>query len=451
MIARFQSASLLSAHSRPLTHINNTPPMRDLLITLMVFGSLPLILKNPVIGVLMWVWISVMNPHTQSWGFAQHFPFAYIIAIATLFSMAGSRAPKHLPLTPCVLALLAFILWMNVTTLFAMFPADAYAQWVKVMKIMLMSVVTVMVVRQRRDVHRLIWVLVVSLGYYGFKGGIFTLQSGGTEKVWGPEGTFIGDNNAIALALIMTIPLMYYLQQNSGNRWVRRALTGMMLLSALAALGSYSRGALLAISAMVLFLWLKSGHKILVGALLAIVAPLFLTFMPAGWSNRMDTINDYQADASAQGRLNAWHMAYNLAKDRFFGGGFEIAEPSTFLMYAPNPADVHAAHSIYFQVLGEHGFIGLALYLSLGGLTWHSASRIVRQARGLADGRWAVSLATMVQASMVGFAVGGAFLSLVYYDVPYYLMAAIVATRALIEREARSTPSAGAAALNRPS
>jgi len=409
--------------------------MRDILITLVVFGSLPLILKTPMTGVLMWVWISVMNPHTQSWGFAQNFPFAYIIGVTTMFSLVISRGPKTLPLTPCVLALCAFILWMNVTTLFALFPAAAYEQWNKVMKIMMMNLLTAAILRSRRDVHRLIWVLVISLGYYGVKGGIFTVRDGGNDRVWGPEGTFIGDNNAIALALIITIPLMYYLQQNTAQRWLRRALFGMMLLSALAALGSYSRGALLAISAMVLFLWFKSGKKLLVGTLIAIAAPLLLTFMPVGWSQRMDTIHDYQADESAMGRLNAWHMAYNLAKDRFFGGGFEIAEASTFMRYAPNPTDVHAAHSIYFQVLGEHGFVGLALYLLLGLLTWRSAAWIARRARGVPDLRWAASLATMIQASMVGFAVGGAFLSLVYYDVPYYLMAAVVATRLLIERE----------------
>src|ERR1700739_3402540 len=105
--------------------------MRDILITLIVFGSLPLILKNPVTGVLMWVWISVMNPHTQSWGFAQSFPFAYIIGIATMLSLVITRGPKNLPMAPCVLALCAFILWMNVTTLFALFPAAAYDQWNK--------------------------------------------------------------------------------------------------------------------------------------------------------------------------------------------------------------------------------------------------------------------------------------------------------------------------------
>ena len=411
--------------------------MRDILITILIFGSLPFILKEPAIGGLMWVWVSVMNPHTQGWGFATHMPFAFIIAIATMLSVLMSREPKRLPLTPVSVLLLLFVAWMNVTAPFALLPEPSWVQWNKVMKIMLMSFVVMMVIRTRRDIVRLVWVLVGSIGYYGIKGGIFTIRSGGTERVWGPEETFIGDNNSLALALIITIPLMYYLQQQTDKRWQRHGLSAAMLLSALAALGSYSRGALLAIAAMGLFMWLKSERKMVLGALLAAISPLLLAFMPERWAERMDTINTYQDDVSAMGRLNAWRMAYNLARDRFLGGGFDVSDATIFARYAPNPLDVHAAHSIYFQALGEHGFVGLLIYLALGIATWHTAAVIIRLTRGNAELRWAHGLATMSQASLIGFAVGGAFLSLLYFDMPYYLMAALIATRIVVEQQLR--------------
>ena len=409
--------------------------MRDLIITVIIFGSLPFILRAPALGGLMWVWVSVMNPHTQGWSYTAHIPFAFIIAITTVFSLLLSRAPKTLPLTPVTTTLIVFVLWMNVTAVFALLPDSSWVQWNKVMKIMLMTFVTQMVIKNKQDIQRLIWVLALSLGYYGVKGGIFTIRTGGTERVWGPEDTFIGDNNALALALIITIPLLYYLQQQSANKWMRRGLTGVMLLCGLSALGSYSRGGLLAILAMCLFMWFKTGQKLVLGALLGLFGPLFFLFMPQGWSERMDSIGDYQDDTSAQGRLNAWRMAYNLAKDRFLGGGFDVSDASLFYRYAPDPLDVHAAHSIYFQALGEHGFVGLAIYLTLGVLTWRSAAWIIRNSGQRPDLEWAFSLARMSQASIIGFTVGGAFLSLLYYDLPYYLMAAIVATRVLVERE----------------
>jgi probable O-glycosylation ligase (exosortase A-associated) len=415
--------------------------MRDIFVTLLVLGGLPFALQRPVIGGLMWVWISVMNPHTQGWGFATTFPFAQLIAGVTLLSLLKSREKNTLPMTPVTATLIAFVIWMNITTQFALIPNAAWGQWSKVMKIMLMTFVVMMVIRKRDHVRHLIWVLVISLGYYGVKGGIFTVRSGGNQRVWGPIGTFIGDNNALALALIMTIPLMYYLMQELPKRWMRQLMLASMALCGLAALGSYSRGGFLAIIAMLVFMWKKSRHKLAGAALLVLLVPLALLFMPDQWSARMDTIAEYQADGSAMGRINAWHMAFNLARDRFFGGGFSMYEPVTFAMYAPDPSDVHAAHSIYFQVMGEHGFVGLALYLLLGFLTWRYAAWIVRHSRGIADLQWAASLAAMVQSSLIGFAVGGAFLSLLYWDVPYYLMVAIMATRAVVQQHLRTLPS----------
>jgi probable O-glycosylation ligase (exosortase A-associated) len=188
---------------------------------------------------------------------------------------------------------------------------------------------------------------------------------------------------------------------------------------------------------MALFLWLKSKHKIRIALLFILTIPLMLAFMPETWDERMASIQTYEEDASVMGRFNAWGMAFNLAKDRpFVGGGFEIAEPGTFARYAPDKIDApRAAHSIYFQALGEHGFVGLGLYLLFGFLTWRSGDWIIRNTRGLDGYQWASSLASMIQVSLVGFAIGGAFLSLLYFDVPYYLMAAMVATRILVEKE----------------
>ena len=184
---------------------------------------------------------------------------------------------------------------------------------------------------------------------------------------------------------------------------------------------------------MLFFLWLKSPKKALMGGILVLMVPIAIMFMPDKWSTRMETIETYQQDESAQGRINAWYMAFNLANDRPLGGGFEIYNRIAFGLYAPVPTDVHAAHSIYFQALGEHGWIGFGIYMLLAYLTWRKAAWIVKTTENWDELKWAASLARMIQVSMVGFAVGGAFLSLLYYDVPYYLMAAVVATGSLVE------------------
>lgn len=410
--------------------------MRDIIVTLIIAGTIPFILRKPYIGVLAWVWLSVMNPHTQGWGFAVNFPFAAIIGALTLFSLVINKVPKTAPNVPVVLIFIAFILWMNVTTFFAVHPDLVYEQWNKVMKIMLMTYVTCILIRDKRHIQLLIGVIVFSLAYYGVKGGIFTLTSGGQHRVWGPAQTFIGGNNEMALALVITIPLLYYLQIITKHKLVRYGLVAAMLLCAVAALGSYSRGALLALAAMGGFLWLKSQHKARLALLLILAVPLMLAYMPEQWTQRMDTINTYEEDSSVSGRFNAWGMAYNLANDRpFLGGGFEVTTRELFDRYAANVEDApRAAHSIYFQALGEHGYVGLGLYLLLGFLTWRSGAWIIRNTKNLKEYEWASSLASMIQVSMIGFATGGAFLSLLYFDVPYYLMAAMIATRVVVEK-----------------
>ena len=410
--------------------------MRDIIVTLIIIGSIPYILRKPYIGALMWVWVSVMNPHTLAWGFAVDFPFAAIIAGVTLFSLFINKVPKSLPLTPVVWTLIAFVFWMNVTSLFALHPDLIYDQWLKVMKIMLMTFIVLMLIKEKKHIQLLIGVIVFSLAYYGVKGGIFTILTGGEFLVWGPGHSFIAGNNEMALALIMTIPLLHYFQVISNKAWVRHGLTAAMFLCGFAALGSYSRGALLAIIAMGLFLWLKSKYKLQLAILIILAIPIMLAFMPEQWGTRMDTIATYEEDGSVQGRFNAWAVAFNVAKDNPFGAGFEVATREIFDRYAPDTEDVpRAAHSIYFQALGEHGFVGLGLYLLLGVLTWNIGSWIIRNTKGLKKYLWAYSLASMIQVSLIGFAVGGAFLSLLYFDVPYYLMIAMVVTRSILEKE----------------
>src|SRR6185369_12439911 len=115
----------------------------------------------------------------------------------------------------------------------------------------------------------------------------------------------IDGNNEVALALIVIIPLMRFLQLQAQNKNIKRGLTAAMILSAVAALGSHSRGALLAIAAMTLLMWLRSERKFAMGVALALISSILVIFMPDNWSQRMETIGQYQEDSSAMGRINA--------------------------------------------------------------------------------------------------------------------------------------------------
>jgi len=402
--------------------------MRDLFVTSIVFGSLPFILRWPFIGILMWCWLGFMNPHRLTWGFAYSMPFAQIVALATLVGMLFLREPKKIPWTRETVLLLVFVVWITITTLFATYPVLAWPQWEKVVKIQLMIFVMLILMQSKLRVNLVVWVMTLSLAFYGVKGGIFTIMRGGVYHVKGPAGSFIGDNNEIGLALIMTVPLLRYLSLTAPSFLLRQAMAVSMVLTAIAAIGSLSRGALIGLVAMTMFLWLKSRKKITTAVLAVIAGLLIVNIMPSQWYERMQTIKTYEQSDSALGRINAWKMAFNLARDKPLGGGFETFRPPTFAAYAPEPWRVHDAHSIYFEVLGEHGFLGLAMFLGLGFFTWRTASSIIRRARGDPRNAWAADLAAMVQVSLVGYGSAGAFLGLAYFDMYYTLIAVVVLT-----------------------
>lgn len=410
--------------------------MRDLIIALVVFGAVPFMLSRPHIGVLVWSWLGYMNPHRMAYGFAFSFPFSMVTALGTLAGLIFSSEKKRIPWCGTVVVWFMLVFWLNVTTLFALNHLDAMHEWDRTMKIMLMVFITLLVINSRERINQLVWVIVISLGYFGVKGGIFSLATGGNYRIWGPVDSFIEDNNALALALVMTMPLMRYLQISATNKWIRRGMLVSMGLTAVAILTSFSRGALVAGSIMAVFLAWKSRFRLRMFLAMLVLIPTMLAMMPQAWWDRMGTIKSYDQDASALGRINAWAFAYNLALDRpLVGGGFQAFSKDLFLRYAPVPEDHHASHSIYFQMLGDQGFVGLLLFLILGGMTLLTGQWIIRHTRDRPDFAWAHDLAAMLQVSAIGFATGGAFLSLAYYDFFYHIMALMVILRYMVRLE----------------
>jgi len=359
-----------------------------------------------------------------------------MVAVITIGAILFSREPRNYPATPVTVLLVIFMVWVTITTLFAISPPwIVNYEWSRVIKTLLMVAVTIMVVQSEADLKKMVWVLVLSLGAFGAKGGLFTLMTGGSYRVLGPAGSYIAENNALALALVMAVPIIWYLRLQSDKRWLRYGLTAMAGLTVVAAAGSYSRGALLAGAAMMAFLWLKSRNKLSTGIVLLLMIPLVWLAMPEQWHARMSTIEEYQSDSSAMGRINAWYFALEVAKTHLLGGGFMVFNPAMFRIYAPNPTDFHAAHSIFFQVLGEHGYIGLTLFVSIIGSAWLTANKIIRSVRNHPDLKWASDFAAMAQVSLVGYMVGGAFLSLAYYDYFWYVVAALVITQRIVARK----------------
>jgi putative inorganic carbon (HCO3(-)) transporter len=421
--------------------------VRDLLLLAIIAPGCLMALRYPFVGAMLWAWVSLMSPHRLAFGFMYDAPAALAIALCTLIGLLASPEKRSPMIGTPVKWLTVFIAWMCITTLFAIHFQASFMMLQKVLKIDLMILVTIMLVRTRREIMVLAWVMALSLAFYGVKGGIFTILSGGAYRVYGPDGTYIAENNALAVALIITIPLMAFLRTTLTKGWQRHAMTLAILLCGVSVLGSHSRGALLSISAMLALLWWRGKNKLLMGMLIVSLGLVALSLMPEEWWARMHSIETYEEDRSAMGRLGAWKMAVNLALDRIIGGGFAIWRPDLFARYSSGAVLVVSAHSVYFHVIGEHGFIGLLIYLGIWVATYMSAGWLRKHAVENEETVWAANMGAMIQVSLLGFAVGGAFLSLAYFDLPYNLLILVVTTRWWVQSGAWKNEPAKASGL----
>ena len=412
--------------------------MRDIVLLAAMLGFVPLCLRYPAAGAICWAWVSIMNPHRQVYGFALGLQFNLMIAAATLLGWLLSAERKRWTPDFMPKLMLIFVLWMTFNSCFAAVPTWSWDYWDRTMRGLALVFLVFFIADTKARVHGLVWIIVLSLGYYSLKGGIFTVIHGGHYTVFGPAASILGDNNQLALAVVMSLPLMNYLRMHTRSRGIQLGLTVAMFLGIVMVLGSKSRGGAIALVITLTVFWLSTRHKLIyaiVGSALLLMA---LSVMPDSYFNRLDTINEADQDSSFMSRVTAWKIAIAIAIDRFpFGAGF-YAQQLPSISHAYFPAEgalpsggAYAAHSIYFQVLGEHGFVGLAIYLAILLLALYNTFVVARQTRTTLEFRWAYDLAVMTRTALIGYYVGGAALSVAYFDGFFVLIALLSTVREL--------------------
>lgn len=416
--------------------------MRDIALVLLVTAIGLYAFRKNHLAVLLWAWLSLMNPHRLTFGFAYDLPFAQISAGLVILIFLVSKEKQPFPRDNLAWLLLVWYLWMGVTSLVSFnTPSEVFDYWIKVTKIYAMLFVTLMMLRGRQHIMLLIWVIVLSLGFYGLKGGVHVARGG--SMVQGPSGTFIEVSNHLAAALVITVPLMYFLAHEQRSKWVRWGLYGLMAMTVLAVFGTGSRGAFLGVLGMAAFLGLKSRHRVLTIVVGGAVLFGLIAFMPEHWADRMSGISTHE-DHSAQSRLYTWQMIWNLAlHNPITGGGFVVTEnPATWYKYAVTEwLRPYSPHSVYFQVLAEHGFVGIALYLSIWITGWRKCTSLIKRAI-TPETAWIGHLARMIQPSIIGFLVAGAFVNLAHFDLSLYILLLVV----LCDTELKQRERAAAAA-----
>jgi putative inorganic carbon (HCO3(-)) transporter len=416
--------------------------MRDFIVLAIILGATPICFFRPYFGLLMWTWVGYFNPHRFTWGAAYNFPVALVIGGATLVGLPFAKDTNRRILTFQTILILSLWTWFGVTTMHAALdPVLVHhieytkLEFIRISKILLMTVLMIWLVSSRDRLHYLFLVTAFSFGIIAIKGALFGWITSGQFRVYGPPDSFIEDNNALGLAFNMMLPVFYYMARTEPKKWIRWFLHTSFYCTILASILTYSRGALLGLGVVLIALALKSRHKVLAGLLLVACAWSVISFAPGRWMERMGDFFHGNLDNSAELRLNAWRFSFELAKHYpITGGGLQTFTPQLYQRYTPE-LEYAGPHSIYFQTLGEHGFVGLSIFLLLLGSCLAGLMRLRRQAQVLPSAEWIIPYTDMLQVSLLAYMISGAFLELAYFDLFYQVVASVILLKILYRNE----------------
>jgi probable O-glycosylation ligase (exosortase A-associated) len=259
------------------------------------------------------------------------------------------------------------------------------------------------------------------------------------------SGSFLGDGNDFALSVNLTIPFCLFLLFDAESFRHKLLYAVVLLVLVFCVVGTSSRGGTLALACVAFYYWVKTDKKVMTAFVAAVAVGLVLVYAPPTYFERMQTIKSH-ADGSSQGRILAWKAGVRMALDHpILGVGAGHFPVKYGVEYRPPGITTEipwqTAHSIYFVILGELGFPGLAVLLTFIISNLVANRRLAREikARGFDRTPTELRLLTSLSASLMAYAVGGAFLTAIYYPHMYILAGLLVVGRRLVrERYATS-------------
>ncbi|MGB5163566.1 MAG: putative O-glycosylation ligase, exosortase A system-associated, partial [Thermoanaerobaculia bacterium] len=276
------------------------------------------------------------------------------------------------------------------------------------------------------------------LGLLGLKYGLYSLMRGGGRITSGPGG-FFPDNNGLALALCMGIPLVVGIGLTESRPILQKLSLVLALFSAAAVVFTFSRGGLLALIVAIVILVARSGKPIAVTVVVALsLAGLLVVTtedFQQSYLERTSTIIQYQQDASAMGRIQEWGTAVKVFADFPMLG---VGPDNLQLMrnfYVHDGSSFRTTHNSYLQILVACGLPGLILFV--GALAF-SIWRLEKLRRN-SHIPWARIYASMLQCSLIAYSVGGMFGDGAYFDLTYHLIAMTVSLELAVEAENRKS------------
>lgn len=390
--------------------------MRDVILIAYLGASLLIALRYPYVALLLWAWFTLATPQMGAYR-AGAMSLNLLIAAVTFAVVFFHEEFRRFRLEPISGVLLLFSGWVIISQIFSLDPENSAEYTDRLIKVLIFIFLCMMLITTKLRFHAMLWLFAVVMGFYGAKGGAYTLFTLARGTYFGLDNTVLYDNNHMGIAIAMTLPIFLYLREQAANRWVKLGLLGVFFLSILAIIGTHSRGAFVSLVVFGFFMWLRSNHKILLAVLVVALSAPAVMFLPSEYFDRMESIKDADEDDSFMGRVDAWVISTKLAiKNPVTGAGLRNSYEDHIARQVDFKRTPRAAHSIYFEILGGTGFVGLFLYLTLLGLGFLKAGWAHVKYRYAEVGRWRSRFGYYAQVSLVVFGVGAASVSMEMWE-----------------------------------
>ena len=439
--------------------------MLNLFLTAFVTAFLAAGVRKPFLFVLAYAYIDIVAPQKVSWGFLQSIPISLIAFMGAVTAWAVAEDKSGIRFSPRQFLLLLLLIYCGLTTRGADFPDEALEKWAWVWKALVFAMFLPLTLRTRLRIEAFTLIMVLSVGVIVIGGGIKTLAGGGGYgelKLLVNDNTGLYEGSIISTVAVCVMPLALWLARHGTifkpGLLVWLFALGICFSCLLMPVGTQARTGLICVAVLGVMMLRSVKRRLLyigaIGALVTIAIP----FLPQSYTERMSTIRNHQSDQSASTRVAVWKWTIEYAKTHPFGGGFE-AYRQNVLSYdkieAENAGDNNTAietqrieergrayHSSYFEMLGEQGYPGLAMWLLLHimGVIHMEVIRRSYAKNTSPELRWVTPLADALQQAQIVYLFGGAFVGIAFQPFCYMLVGLQCGLSAYIGRVKRAAP-----------
>jgi probable O-glycosylation ligase (exosortase A-associated) len=413
--------------------------MRDLVVLVAWLAVIPAAFTQPYAAVMLWVWTALIAPNVYVYSFLAGVQFNKIVVGITLISIAFSQESKKIKWNPTLIILTILLIQGSISYLLSGKNTAAPDIYNKFWKEYVLCLLLNLVITDRLRLHSFVMISCIALGFHGVLEGLKTIASGGSHHVQGIAT--LGDNNQFALAILMILPLMHYLSRQSVNVAVRWAWLAVLVLGCIAVVGTWSRGGFIGLVVLAVGFVFLSRRKFRSLVLVGVVSLVVAAVASAQYVEKVQTIENADSETSFMGRVLAWEVSFAIACDHpFFGAGYHATQDPKIwqsyvarvripeaLKFTPLPP-AKAAHSIYFEVMGDLGFLGFMLFGSLLYLGFRNVNKVIRYCKPKKELEWMYDLALRFRLTLIVYAVSGAAVSMAWFEFFYILLVLITAS-----------------------